>query len=69
MGFVRPSTPLIASFAAGARQVGAICNVNDISGQLGKLTEAHQQHVPWQSLPAIHEVAACHKTGDVWFIG
>jgi sugar lactone lactonase YvrE len=39
MGFVKPSTLLVAAFAAGARQVGAICTVNVMSGQLEQLTE------------------------------
>ena len=33
-GFVKPSTLLVAAFAPGARQVGAICTVNVIGGQL-----------------------------------
>jgi sugar lactone lactonase YvrE len=40
MGFVKPSTLLVAAFAPGARQVGAIGTVNIISGQLQPLTEA-----------------------------
>lgn len=40
MGFVKPATLLVAAFAAGARQVGAICAVNVISGRLEQLTEA-----------------------------
>jgi hypothetical protein len=40
MGFVKPSRLLVAAFAPGARQVGAICAVNVISGQLEQLTEA-----------------------------
>ncbi len=39
MGFVKPSTLLIAAFAPGARQVGAIGTVNIISGELQQLTE------------------------------
>ena len=39
MGFVKPSTLLVAEFAAGARQVGAIWTVNTISGQSQRLTE------------------------------
>ena len=42
MGFVKPATLLVAAFAAGARQVGAICTVNVISGQLEPLTEARE---------------------------
>ncbi len=40
MGFVKPSTLLVAAFAPGARQVGAIGTVNTVSGQLQPLTEA-----------------------------
>lgn len=39
MGFVKPSTLLVAAFAPGARQVGAIGTVNIISGQLEQLVE------------------------------
>ena len=40
MGFVKPSTLLLAAFAPGTRLVGAIGTVNIISGQLEQLTEA-----------------------------
>ena len=39
MGFVKPSSLLVAAFAPGARQVGAIGTVNIISGQLQQITE------------------------------
>ena len=39
MGFVKPSTLLVAAFAPGARQVGVIGTVNVISGQLQQLAE------------------------------
>jgi sugar lactone lactonase YvrE len=39
MGFVKPSTLLIAAFAPGARQVGGIYSVNTISGTLESVTE------------------------------
>jgi sugar lactone lactonase YvrE len=39
MGFVNPSTLLIAAFAPGARQVGGIYSVNIISGKLETVTE------------------------------
>jgi hypothetical protein len=38
MGFVKPSSLLVAAFAPGARQVGAIGTVNIISGELRQLT-------------------------------
>jgi sugar lactone lactonase YvrE len=40
MGFVKPSTLLVAAFAPGARQVGDIGTVNIITGQLQRLAEA-----------------------------
>ncbi len=40
MGFVKPSTLLVAAFAPGARQVGAVGTVNIITGELKELTEA-----------------------------
>jgi sugar lactone lactonase YvrE len=40
MGFVKPSTLLVAAFAAGARQVGAIYTVNVVNGQAEQLTES-----------------------------
>jgi len=39
MGFVKPSTLLVAAFAPGARQVGGIFSVNTISGQLQPVSE------------------------------
>ncbi|HEV2320051.1 MAG TPA: SMP-30/gluconolactonase/LRE family protein, partial [Verrucomicrobiae bacterium] len=39
MGFVKPSTLLVAAFAPGARQVGGIYSVNTISGQLQPISE------------------------------
>jgi sugar lactone lactonase YvrE len=39
MGFVKPSTLLVAAFAPGARQVGGIYSVNTISGQLQQISE------------------------------
>jgi hypothetical protein len=42
MGFVKPSTLLVAAFAAGARQVGAIGTVDVNTGQLQQLSEVAQ---------------------------
>ncbi len=39
MGFVRPATLLVAAFAPGARQVGAIYSVNTVSGDLATVSE------------------------------
>ncbi len=39
MGFVKPSTLLVAAFAAGARNVGAIGTVDTKDGKLSQLTE------------------------------
>jgi len=39
MGFVKPSTLLVAAFAQGARQVGGIYSVNTLSGKLESVTE------------------------------
>ncbi len=42
MGFVKPSTLLVAAFAPGARQVGGIYSVNIISGKLESVTESRR---------------------------
>ena len=39
MGFVKPSSLLVAAFAPGARQVGAVGTVNILSGEIKELTE------------------------------
>jgi sugar lactone lactonase YvrE len=39
MGFVKPSTLMVAAFVPGARQVGGIYSVNTISGKLETVTE------------------------------